>query len=106
LLHAEHCITFWNEKPADVIFPAWVKPEWHNCLVGCMLCQFICPENSAFTNLMNEGPVFSETETDWLISGKHLEDLPLPLREKLKESGLVDYYDPRNFRVLIERDYK
>jgi epoxyqueuosine reductase len=103
LLHAERCITFWNEKPADVEFPDWLKPEMHNCLVGCMHCQFICPENLPYANLVNEGPVFSETETDWLISGKPLEDLPLTLREKLRESGLGDYYDPRNFRVLIER---
>ena len=106
LLHAERCITFWNEKATDVEFPDWLNPEWHNCLVGCMFCHFICPENSALTERVNDGPVFSEMETDWLISGKLLEDLPLPLREKLRESGLGDYYDPRNFRVLIERDYR
>jgi hypothetical protein len=71
-----------------------------------MLCQFICPENLPYANLVYEGLVFSETETDWLISGKPLDDLPLPLREKLKDSGLGDYYDPRNFRVLIEREHK
>ncbi len=106
LLHAERCITFWNEKPTDVEFPNWLNPNWLNCLVGCMFCQFICPENLPYINLVNEEPVFSETETDWLISGKTQEDLPLPLREKLKESGLGDYYNPRNFRILIERDYK
>jgi epoxyqueuosine reductase len=106
LLHSERCITLWNEKPTRVEFPGWLNPEWHNCLVGCMLCQFICPENLPYANLVYEGLVFSETETDWLISGKPLDDLPLPLREKLKDSGLGDYYDPRNFRVLIEREHK
>ncbi len=104
LLHTERCITFWNEKPTEVAFPIWLKSEWHNCLVGCMLCQFICPENSAYTDHLNEGPTFSEAETDWLISGRPLDDLPQPLRKKLSESGLGDYYDPRNFRILIERD--
>jgi len=103
LLHAERCITFWNEKPAEVVFPAWLKPEWHNCLVGCMYCQFICPENLPYVNLLNEGPAFSEEETDWLISGRSLDALPLPVRDKLREFGLSDY-DPRNFRILIERD--
>lgn len=104
LLHAERCITFWNEKPSGVVFPAWLDPKWHNCLVGCMHCQYICPENHPFVSLLNEGPVFTEEETDWLISGQLMEVLPLSLRNKLIESGLADYYDPRNFRVLIERD--
>ena len=104
LLHTERCITFWNEKPPEVAFPAWLKPEWHACLIGCMLCQFICPENLPYVNLANDGPAFSEEETDWLISGRPLDDLPLPLRDKLSASGLADYYDPRNFRILIERD--
>ena len=106
LLHAERCITFWNEKPPEVAFPAWLKPEWHACLVGCMLCQFICPENLPYVNLANDGPAFSEEETDWLISGRPLDDLPLPLRDKLSASGLADYYDPRNFRALFERDWE
>nr|NIN66000.1 FeS-binding protein [Anaerolineae bacterium]NIN96171.1 FeS-binding protein [Anaerolineae bacterium]NIQ78003.1 FeS-binding protein [Anaerolineae bacterium] len=45
LIRAERCLTFLNEKPGDVPFPAWVDPSWHNCPVGCMLCQKMCPEN-------------------------------------------------------------
>jgi hypothetical protein len=86
--------------------PAWLNPERHNSFVGCKRCQFNCPENLPFANLVIEGPVFTKTETDWLFSGKPLDDLPLPIQEKLRESGLGDYYDPRNFRILIERDYK
>ena len=104
LLHAERCITFWNEKPPEVAFPAWLKQEWHTCLVGCMFCQFVCPENLPYIHLENEGSAFSEEETDWLISGQPLDDLPLPLRGKLSASRLADYYDPRNFRILIGMD--
>ena len=104
LLHAERCITFWNEKPSEVAFPAWLKPEWHTCLVGCLFCQFICPENLPYDHLENEGPAFSEEETDWLISGQPLEAFPTTLRDKLNHSGLADYYEPRNFRILIESD--
>ncbi len=106
LLHAERCITFWNEKSTEVAFPNWLKAEWHNCLVGCMLCQFICPENGAYTNLFNEGTAFSEEETDWLISGCPLDELPQSLQKKVNESGLGDYYDPRNFRVLIGNSHQ
>jgi epoxyqueuosine reductase len=104
LLHAERCITWWNEKPSDGDFPSWLKPEWHTCLVGCMLCQFICPENLPFIHQENEGLAFSEEETDWLISGKLLDAIPQSLQDKLNESGLAPYYEPRNFRILIESD--
>jgi epoxyqueuosine reductase len=103
LLHAERCITWWNEKSSDVEFPGWIQPEWHNCLVGCMLCQFICPENKPYIDIFNEGPCFSEEETNWFLSGQPLEELPLKSQDKLNHAGLVDYYEPRNFRVLLER---
>jgi epoxyqueuosine reductase len=44
LLHAEKCLTFHNEKEASIPFPAWIKLEWHNCIIGCMRCQAACPE--------------------------------------------------------------
>jgi len=32
LVRAERCVTFRNEKPGSVPFPAWVNPTWQNCL--------------------------------------------------------------------------
>jgi hypothetical protein len=43
LLHAEYCLTFHNEKRGE--FPEWIGTPAHHCLVGCMRCQIICPEN-------------------------------------------------------------
>ena len=57
LLHAERCITFWNEKTPDIAFPDWIRPEWHNALFGCMHCQRVCPENRAYLDLVLEGPI-------------------------------------------------
>jgi len=48
LLHAERCLSFFNEKPADVPFPAWIDPSWHNSIYGCMTCQRYCPEDKNF----------------------------------------------------------
>jgi epoxyqueuosine reductase len=103
LLHAERCLTWWNEKPTEVPFPGWIQPAWHNCLVGCLLCQRICPEDKPYINLINEGPSFNEAETEMMLQGLPMNDLPLLLQEKLTHSGLVDYYDPRNFRAILTR---
>jgi epoxyqueuosine reductase len=60
LLRAEQCITFHNEKAGDVPFPAWLDPSWHNCLIGCLDCQRVCPQNKDFLEWVEEGVEFSE----------------------------------------------
>ena len=59
LLHAERCIVFHNEKPWTVPFPAWLDPAWHNCLVGCLLCQAKCPENRDRCRDLSDGCGFT-----------------------------------------------
>ncbi len=104
LLHAERCMTYFDEKPADVPFPAWVKKEWHDCLVGCMRCQSICPENQDVKDWIEEGEDFSEEETELLMSGIKAGELPQSLREKLNKCDLLDMLDcfPRNLGVFFE----
>jgi epoxyqueuosine reductase len=103
LLHAERCLTFLNEKPGDVPFPDWVDPSWHNCVVGCMRCQSVCPEDKGVLAWVEDGGEFSEDETALLLDRVPLEDLPAGLADKLKQSDLVDYYDhlARNLRALL-----
>ncbi|MFX0061240.1 MAG: 4Fe-4S double cluster binding domain-containing protein [Candidatus Hermodarchaeota archaeon] len=60
LLRAERCITFLNEKPGNISFPDWLEPSWHNCLIGCLHCQTICPVNKKYLSLIEQGTEFSE----------------------------------------------
>ncbi|MGQ9600635.1 MAG: 4Fe-4S double cluster binding domain-containing protein, partial [Anaerolineae bacterium] len=55
LLQAERCLTFCNEKPGDVPFPTWIDSSWINCLVGCLHCQRVCPQNKDFLEWVEEG---------------------------------------------------
>lgn len=105
LLHAERCITFRNEKPGHVPFPTWLDPSWHNCLVGCLLCQSICPQNRDFLPWVEEGAEFSQEETVLLWQGVTLDQLPTETVKKLHQLDLVDFLDifPRNLSVLINR---
>jgi epoxyqueuosine reductase len=103
LIHAERCITFRNEKPGSVPFPAWMDPAWHNCLVGCMICQRVCPENSAVLQWIEEGTEFSAEETALLLEGVAPDQLPAALVEKLQRWDLMDLLDllPRNLGALL-----
>ena len=105
LLRAERCITYHNEKPGHVPFPSWLDPSWHNCLVGCMTCQRICPKNKYFLQKVENGATFSQEETTMLLKGVIFNQLPDAMVEKLVQFDLVDFLDifPRNLRVLFEK---
>lgn len=104
LLRAERCIVLHNEEPSDVPFPVWLDPSWHNCLVGCLHCQRVCPENKQVMSWIEEGATFSSEETNLLLEGVPLDRLPTPMVEKLEQWDLVDLLDvlPRNLRILLE----
>lgn len=106
LLHAERCITFWNEKRPAVSFPTWMDPAWHNCLVGCMLCQTACPENRGLLVQAGSEVEFSEEETGLLLEETEPERLAPALVAKLRATDLLATVDsfPRNLGVLLRRD--
>jgi epoxyqueuosine reductase len=105
LLRVEKCLTYHNEHPGDVPFPDWIDSSWHNCLVGCMRCQEVCPANKKVINWIEPGPSFSEEETQLLVSGKTMEELPEETRIKIKKYDLEAYLYvyPRNLGVILRR---
>jgi epoxyqueuosine reductase len=102
-LHAERCLTFHNERRND--FPEWLSPSWHNSLVGCMICQKVCPANKEFVKWIEAGTTFSIAETDLILNGASEQRLPRETIEKLKKHGIMEYSNvlPRNLRALIEK---
>jgi epoxyqueuosine reductase len=84
LLHAERCITFHNERAGDFPFPAWLEPSWHNCLIGCLDCQRVCPQNKDFLEWIEEGPEFSPEETALILEGVPLDQLAAATVRKLE----------------------
>ena len=105
LLRVERCLTFHNEHPADVPFPDWIDPSWHNCLVGCMHCQKVCPANKKVMNWVEPGPTFNGEETEMLLNGAHVEALPAETKRKVEEYDLANYLYvyPRNLGVILKR---
>src|SRR5271157_1176473 len=104
LVHVERCLTYFNENKPD--FPAWIDPSWHNCLVGCMKCQLICPANKQVKDWIADGESFSEEETQLILDNAPREQLSEDTIKKLENLSILEYLDiiGRNLRVLIERD--
>lgn len=102
-LYAERCLTFCNESTRD--FPDWLRPAWHNSLVGCMICQKVCPANKAVVKWIEPGETFGENETELILSGTPREQLPRETAEKINRQDLMEYYDVlgRNLKALITR---
>jgi epoxyqueuosine reductase len=102
LVHAGNCLTWLNEIEDE--FPGWVKPEWHNAVIGCMRCQEICPVDSKQVDKIARGPEFSEKETALILEKTPLDKLPEPTKEKLQVISADDWYNVfgRNLRALIQ----
>ena len=102
-LYAERCLTFHNERTEA--FPQWLSPSWHNCLVGCMICQKVCPANKDVAKWIEAGATFDNEETDLILNAVSKERLPQETIEKLKGLDIMSYYDVlgRNLKALIEK---
>ena len=103
LIHAENCVTYFNEEETD--FPHWLKAEAHNALIGCMKCQSVCPANKPYLDRIEEGPDFSEEETELILNKAPVEKLSPETRLKLDrmvEDGIYPVMG-RNLRMLIEK---
>lgn len=105
LLRAERCITFHNEKPGDIPFPVWMSPSWHNCLVGCLHCQKVCPQNRDFLKWIEGRKEFSEEETGLLLEGVSRDRLPTATVRKMEQLDLIEYLNsfPRNLGVFFKK---
>lgn len=102
-LYAERCLTFHNES--SKAFPQWLSPSWHNSLVGCMICQKVCPANKDVVKWIEAGATFDNEETDLILNGVSKERLSPETLEKLKGLDIMSYYDVlgRNLKALIEQ---
>ncbi len=65
LLRAEECYTLFSESLEAI--PDNVEPPSPNCLVGCMKCQEICPENEGLLKYERIAESFTSEETAALL---------------------------------------
>jgi epoxyqueuosine reductase len=100
IIRAERCLTFHNERLNR--FPDWIEKSWHNCLIGCVKCQLICPANKGVKNWIEDSESFNEQETELLLNGVRHE-LTDTIEKKLQKLDLLEDFNliPRNLYALI-----
>lgn len=103
LLHAERCLTYHNER--EGAFAGWIDPGWHHCLIGCMYCQDVCPENRAWARQFEDRGEFSEEETGLLLEQVPFERLPRQTAARLRSLEINEDYRLlcRNLSMLFGR---
>jgi len=89
LIYVTRCLTYLNEREDE--FPEWIDPGWHNCLVGCMVCQDVCPVNKDHRDWIVDGEEFSEEETAMVLEGVSGRELPRETIDKLRKLDLLGY---------------
>ncbi|MFX1346011.1 MAG: 4Fe-4S double cluster binding domain-containing protein [Promethearchaeota archaeon] len=105
LLRVDRCLTYHNEQPGEIPFPKWINPSWHNCLVGCLHCQKVCPANKKVKDWIETGPIFSKDETGLFLSGVEIDRIPIELKKKFEDFDFLNYLEviPRNLSVFLEQ---
>lgn len=103
MIQAEKCLTFHNERKDE--FPDWIDRSWHNCLIGCMECQSVCPANKKLLHWYEEKESFTEEEGELILGGASHCQLPRETIGKLQRLYLLDDLEiiPRNLNVLIQQ---
>ncbi len=107
VIRADRCLTHFNES--ENTLPDWIDSMWHNALLGCMICQEVCPVNKKLLNKTQESTIsFNKAETDKILSGVELQKLGATTIAKLESLCLADsdIYPllRRNLKLLMSKN--
>jgi epoxyqueuosine reductase len=105
LINAERCLTRYNESKDP--FPDSVPPSAHHCLIGCLVCQRVCPLNLGLHRVDPTGVAFNREETEAFLKWREDSDDPVwsAVCAKLKGLGLTENGAilSRNLHALLNR---
>jgi len=106
LIDMERCMTYFNEDDSKITdFPDWINKDTHNSVIGCDICQVNCPQNRPYLSNEVLRAVFSEEETNKLLTGIVYKELSGVFKEKVDEFHIFYLIlpPPRNLRVLLDK---
>lgn len=102
VIDAARCLTYLNESEAP--FPDWLDAGAHHCLVGCMRCQELCPQNRYYLRKHKLVAEFDREETEIILQNPPPGRLPGALHEKLRQLDLDEYSIVLGRNLLALRD--
>ena len=90
LLHAEKCYTLFSESPNPI--PENLNPPSPKCIIGCLRCQELCPENKGLLRHESASVSFDAEETEAFLGMKPEADGRAldRVQAKFKELGLSE----------------
>ena len=110
LLHGERCLTYFSEKEGPL--PESYAHLKRRCLVGCFVCQEVCPANRGGLPVVSLGVRFNEEETAFLLGESSRAEAPPGLAEKVRSlksgdcsisGGVPNPIFRRNLRYGLEK---
>ena len=102
-IRQDRCLTLYSGYSGSLDFPGWLNQSWIECLVGCMKCQRICPENKSYINWIEKNETFNEEETQLLRKGLTEDNLPDEIRDKLDRLDLIRFFELKNCLEMLSR---
>ena len=95
------CLALYSEVPGGM--PAWIKPDAHNALIGCLKCQFDCPANAEGSLHIEKIAEMTEEETDLILKQGTDKEVLQKIREKLVTFPIADdlAYFSRNLKLVL-----
>jgi epoxyqueuosine reductase len=104
LIHAERCYTLRSESSKPI--PPDVEPPSHECLIGCLKCQELCPANKGRLKKEKADVSFTKEETLVLLEEGDCQDEDLAKSIQAKFVALALSESPsifrRNLRLLLK----
>lgn len=103
LIHAEKCYTLFSESLEPI--PEGLKPPSPKCLIGCLRCQELCPENKSLLRYEEAAVSFNAEETKAFLgtAGRSRQAIDRA-RKKFQELGLTEGFPifSRNFQYMLK----
>lgn len=100
-IDAARCLTFHNESASPM--PPWIPRGSHRCMIGCMECQALCPENRTAMKVADEMGELNEAETRAIACRQPDQELPSQAARVLERLQLSEEREvlARNLRLLF-----
>lgn len=105
VIDVERCLPLYNEIVGEI--PSWIQKQAHSALIGCMRCQFKCPENKEVISRSIDLEDLTEIETSSILQGIVNSETVNALCQKLKVTTVdcvnqdLPVYS-RNLKLLLE----
>lgn len=103
LIHAEKCYTLFSEAMEPI--PEDLKAPSSKCLIGCLRCQQVCPENRGLLRFEKAAVSFTPEETEAFLGFNRRSSRVLKrAREKLLKLELTENYPvfARNLKRMLK----